>query len=402
MVFVHTVTLFPDGSKQELLPLRLKHFYCCYKRQKQQVARLLFSRQPPAGILHPENDLFTFIRDQMRLFKKILRLFGLLLAVLLLLIAGMAGYILFFLPNVKKAANLSIETSPARIKRGEYLANHVMACMSCHSDRNWNKPGAPMVAGTLGKGGGKFDNDSLGFFGDLYFPNITPFSLGSWTDGEIFRAITTGVDKNGKALSPIMPYEFYGRADAEDIKSIIAYLRSLPPIANTIPDKEVPLLFRVLNNLAPKEAAFTSRPSGKDTVAYGKYLSTVASCIACHSPFNGPGGIDLDHAFSGGPPFTMRGGRVTPINLTPDRETGIGLWTREIFLNKFRRYRDSSFLNQPIDPKKDFTSIMPWANFAGMKDEDLSAIYTYLRTLPPVHHKTDRLILHQQGRGTKR
>ena len=103
MVFVHTVTLFPDGSKQELLPLRLKHFYCCYKRQKQQVARLLFSRQPPAGILHPENDLFTFIRDQMRLFKKILRLFGLLLAFLLLLIAGMAGYILFFLPNVKKS-----------------------------------------------------------------------------------------------------------------------------------------------------------------------------------------------------------------------------------------------------------------------------------------------------------
>ena len=94
--------LVPDGSRQELLPLRLKHFYCSYKRQKIQVARLHFSWPPHAGILDPENDPFTFIRDQMRLFKKILRLVGLVLAVLLLLIAGLAGYILMFLPNVKK------------------------------------------------------------------------------------------------------------------------------------------------------------------------------------------------------------------------------------------------------------------------------------------------------------
>jgi hypothetical protein len=110
--------------------------------------------------------------------------------------------------------------------------------MSCHSTRDWEQPGAPVVAGTLGKGGDKFTQDSLGFFGDLYFPNITPAALGSWTDGEIFRAITMGVNKHGKALTSIMPYELYGKADAEDIKSVIAYLRTLPPVENKMHTKQ--------------------------------------------------------------------------------------------------------------------------------------------------------------------
>ena len=88
----------------------------------------------------------------------------------------------------------------------------------------------------------------------------------------------------------------------------------------------------------------------------------------------------------------MQAMHVTPINLTPDSTTGIGLWSREDFLNKFRRYRDSSVMQRTLDPKKDFTSLMPWAFFAGMKEEDLSAIYVYLRTLKPVRNKVDHII----------
>jgi mono/diheme cytochrome c family protein len=333
----------------------------------------------------------------MRLLKKLLRITAITVACLLVLLCCIAGYILYFLPNVGKAPDLKIEQTPERIKRGAYLANHVMACMSCHSTRAWDHPGAPPVAGTLGKGGDKFTQDSLGFFGDLYFPNITPAALGSWTDGEIFRAITSGVDKHGKGLTPIMPYEFYGKADAEDIKSVIAYLRTLPPVPNKIPENsKTPMLMQVVNNLAPAEPEFQQRPSEKDTVAYGRYLTRIAGCVICHSPFGGPMGVDLDQAFSGGPEFTMPALHVTPINLTPDSATGIGLWSREDFINKFRRYRDSSVTRRKIDPKKDFTSLMPWGSFAGMKDEDLSAIYTYLRTLKPVHNKVKHIITREE------
>jgi hypothetical protein len=122
----------------------------------------------------------------------------------------------------------------------------------------------------------------------------------------------------------------------------------------------------------------------------------------CHSPFTGPFGADPEKAFSGGPEFTMPALHVTPINLTPDNETGIGLWSREDFLNKFRRYRDSNVTHRKIDPKKDFTSLMPWASFAGMKDEDLSAIYTYLRTLKPVHNKVKHIITREELAQQKR
>jgi hypothetical protein len=339
----------------------------------------------------------------MQFLKKLIRVVAIMVASILVLLCGVAGYIMIFLPNVGTAPELKIERTPQRIQRGAYLANHVMACMSCHSTRDWAQPGAPVVAGTLGKGGEKFTQDSLGFFGDLYFPNITPAALGTWTDGEIFRAITMGVNKQGKALTSIMPYELYGKADAEDIKSVIAYLRTLAPVENKVhTTSKLPVLMQLVNNLLPAKPQFQQQPSKKDTVAYGRYLTRVAGCIMCHSPFTGPFGADPEKAFSGGPEFTMPALHVTPINLTPDNETGIGLWSREDFLKKFRRYRDSNVIHRKIDPKKDFTSLMPWASFAGMKDDDLAAIYTYLRTLKPVHNQVKHVITREEMVQTKR
>jgi len=329
----------------------------------------------------------------MQLLKKILKVTGIAIAGLIALLLCIVGYITFFLPNVGNPPDLHIAQTSQRIAHGAYLANHVMACMSCHSSRSWDHPGAPMIPGTMGKGGDKFTQDTLGFFGDLYFPNITPAALGSWTDGEIFHAITSGVGKDGRALTPIMPYKEYGKADVEDIKDVIAYLRSIPPVPNTIPTvNNIPFFIQVLNNLAPSKPEFHPKPDRRDTAAYGQYLTQVAGCIDCHSPFNGPFGVDKTQAFSGGPEFTMPGAHVRPINLTPDKQTGIGLWSRADFLGKFHRYRDSAVIGQTINPKSDFTSLMPWAFFAGMKDEDLSAIYTYLKTLQPVHNPVEHVV----------
>lgn len=326
----------------------------------------------------------------MRKLKKIFKITGITIGVIIILIFTAVVFVAWGLPIVSSAPAMKIDITPQRVARGKYLANNVMACMACHSSRNWNVAGAPMIEGTEGKGGDKFTQDSLGFFGDMYFPNITPYGIGDWTDGEIFRAITTGVDKDGNALTPIMPYEFYGKVDSEDIKCVIAYLRTLKPMESKSPPKQVPFFIKMVNNLAPGKPAFQQKPSENDTIAYGKYLATSAACVSCHSPFKGLGGVDYDHPFAGGPEFTMPSGRVRPINLTPDKETGIGTWSKEDFINLFKRFRDTSVLHQHIDPKADFSTLMPWPFFAGMSDKDLGAIYSYLRTIKPIRNKVER------------
>src|SRR5687768_11646792 len=142
--------------------------------------------------------------------KKALKVVGIIVSVLLLTVAGLASYIKFGLPNVGPAPELKVEASAERIARGKYLANHVMVCMDCHSTRNWNEFSAPPVPGTLGKGGEVFDH-KMGFPGVYYASNITPSGIGDWTDGEIFRAITSGVRKNDKPIFPVMPHKNYGQ-----------------------------------------------------------------------------------------------------------------------------------------------------------------------------------------------
>ena len=85
----------------------------------------------------------------------------------------------------------------------------------------------PIIEGTFGGGGEKFGKEA-GFPGTLYSKNITPYALHNWTDGEIFRATTSGETKDGKALFPLMGYPAYGKMDREDVYSIIAYVRTLP------------------------------------------------------------------------------------------------------------------------------------------------------------------------------
>ena len=81
-------------------------------------------------------------------------------------------------------------------------------------------------------------------------------------------------------------------------------------------------------------------------------------------------------------------GIVSSSNITPDIETGIGRWTKEDFLNRFKEYTNKISTVKPGE----LNTPMPWGQFAGMKDEDISAIYDYLKTIPPVHHKVDRFV----------
>jgi mono/diheme cytochrome c family protein len=315
--------------------------------------------------------------------KKILRVLGIIvLSVLLLLLVAIA-YIKIALPNVGAAPQITVAKTPENLKRGTYLANSVMSCMDCHSKRMMNQYSMPMDISTAGQGGERFDQH-LGFPGVFYSANITPTGIGSWTDGEIYRAITTGVRKNGKPIFPVMPYHAYGFADPEDVKSVIVYLRSLNPIDNVVPQSSTDFPMGIILNTIPKKASPMTRPASGDSIANGRYLFTVASCHDCHTPFDN-GKFDESLALAGGRVFPVEGGKVSSANITPDKETGIGSWSREFFVQHFAMYRDSAIAHRTVIPGQ-VQTYMPWTLYGKMTDSDLANIYAYIQTIQPIKH----------------
>lgn len=309
-----------------------------------------------------------------------------ILIVLVICLAAGFGYLSFVLPNVDAAPELTVDRSPERIKHGEYLANHVNACMDCHSTRDWTRFSGPIMPGTTGKGGEYFGPE-MGFPGKFYSKNITPKNLSNWTDGEIFRAITTGVNKDGKVLFPVMPYLNYGSMDKEDIYDIIAYIRSLAPIDNEVAESKADFPMNLIMNTIPQRASLTSKPDKADPIKYGAYLVNAAACMECHTQVK-KGQIIPELAYSGGREFAMPNGVLRSSNITPDLETGIGLWSEEDFVKRFKFYSDS--INTSHLKPNEFNTIMPWAMYAGMDSTDLKAIYLYLKTLKPVKNHVDK------------
>jgi mono/diheme cytochrome c family protein len=306
--------------------------------------------------------------------------------VIVLGIGSALTYLFTAYPDVGAAPDISVEGTEQQIKRGKYLANHVSVCMDCHSTRNFDKFSGPIVPGTFGKGGDAFTED-MGLPGTFYSKNITPHNLGNWSDGEIYRAITEGVTKEGNALFPIMPYPGYSRMDPDDVKAIIAYLRTLEPIDYQPPESQANFPVSILLRTDPQPADPMERPNPKNTIKYGKYMITIAGCTDCHTPQNQ--GTDIKGMYlAGGFEYKMPFGTVRSANITPDNETGIGRWSQEMFVKEFKQY------DVPIDSlqdikKGDMNTLMPWQMYAGMSEQDLKAIYNYLRTVDAVTHKVD-------------
>ncbi len=319
--------------------------------------------------------------------KKIFKYIGIILGIIALAIIGILTYLKFALPNVGNAPELKIEVTPAKLERGNYLANHVMLCMDCHSTRNWSLFSGPMTAGTEGKGGEIFDQ-KLGFPGIYIAPNITPFHLQNWTDGEIFRAITSGVSKDGRALFPIMPHHLYGQIDKTDIEAVITYIRSLKPIENktAISSSDFPMNFII--NTIPKKPNFSKIPEQSNQINYGKYMITAAGCLDCHTKQEN-GKFVGDH-YAVGFAFKLQDGSIVrSANLTPDKETGLGNWTADQFVSRFKMYADSAFIIPKV-AAGEFQTTMPWTMYAGMSEQDLNAIYKYLQSLPPTKNQVEK------------
>src|SRR2546423_553496 len=148
------------------------------------------------------------------------------------------------------------EATPTRLTRGKYLVDGVNGCFGGHTDADWSKPGAPPVAGREGSGH-VWSDQNLPW---LIAPNITAdqeTGIGTWSDDALARAIREGIGHDGRALFPIMPYPEYRKMSDEDLASVIAYLRTAPPVHNQLPTTKLPfpLNFLMQNMPEPVTAA---------------------------------------------------------------------------------------------------------------------------------------------------
>lgn len=308
---------------------------------------------------------------------KILKIVGFVVAIVLFVILGAGLYVNFSQPNVGAAPALTVSKDSLSIARGKYLANHVSVCIDCHSQRDWSAFSGPVVSGTEGRGGEVFDHNA-GFPGKIYSSNLTPANLSGWSDGELYRAITAGVSKDGRALFPLMAYNRFGKMSSDDILSIIAYIRSLKPIPNAVPKTVLDFPVSLLNKLSPKLAEHQPLPMASDTIKYGAYLVNAAGCVDCHSKQD-KGQIIAGTEFGGGMEFRQPAGIIRAPNITKHQTAGIGSWAKELFVARFKAYEKSPLTKIG---KEELNSPMPWKMYSGMTEQDLSAIYAYLRSLP--------------------
>jgi len=319
-----------------------------------------------------------------RVWKKILPV---ILLVGVFFTGGTYLYIRYTLPKIPPVENIVIDyNDTALLKRGEYLVEHVAICVDCHSPRDITYFSWPIVPGQKGAGG-PFLSQKLGytFPGESFTPNITPAHLGSWTDGELYRVLTTGIDRHGRTINHAMPFKNFAQADPTDIKAMIAYIRTLTPIKNKKAGTTTINFFHSLyNRTIPRDVKPIYLAKLKTAIDSGHYLVTIASCNDCHTPKKWLEINDNSRMLSGGIEFPLpTGGFVHSANLTPD-ESGLEAWTEAAFINKFKSYRDSGAIYKTTPNA--FNSLMPWSTYRYMTDHDLHTIYAYLRSIKPVYN----------------
>lgn len=321
--------------------------------------------------------------------RRVVKAIGVLMVAAGVLAVGGYSYLLLAYPKVGPASALRADPTPERLARGRYLSDHVAACTDCHSQRDWTRYAGPVKADTYGAGGEVWD-ETMGFPGRLVSLNITPAALSSWTDGEIVRAFTEGLSRDGTPLFPLMPYPTYGQHMAqEDALAIVAYLRTIPPRSQQLADRRLNFPLPLIVRTMPASGNATAgRPDPADRVAYGRYLTNIAGCADCHTPINDRNEAIADKRLAGGHEFQMPNGLIArSANLTPDA-TGLRGWTEDQFVEKFKAYGVAS--PAPVQPG-DFNTPMPWPAYAGMTRDDLGAIFAYLQTVTPVTNVVEKI-----------
>jgi len=267
-------------------------------------------------------------------------LFGTLLLLLIVAAAG-AAWLLLRRPSQVAAAGIKVPMTPERIARGKYIFENLADCAGCHSERDFSRVAGPEVP--AGRGRGNVLSELMhGLPGTVVAPNITPdpdTGIGKWSDGEKIRAIREGVDRDGRALFPMMPYTQYRHMSDDDVQSVVAFLDSLAPVHHPLPVTHLDFPVSIFVKFAPQPAGSVPAPNPADSLKYGEYLVTVGGCSDCHTPQQkGQPLPGMD--FAGGQPFETTFGTIVSANIITDPDTGIGKWNEDFFLKKFADYKE--------------------------------------------------------------
>jgi mono/diheme cytochrome c family protein len=265
---------------------------------------------------------------------------------------------------------LAAVTDSATIARGRYLAYGPAHCSDCHvtpAEYPTLKSGAsPALAG-----GAEFVIPP----GTIRVPNITSDSatgIGRRTDGDIARILRYGVRADGRSAIPFM--ECHDMSDA-DIVALLSFLRSQRPVRNPVAAHHLNLLGKavmafIMKPIGPTREPPAQSPPPGPTLERGAYLVTaVANCAGCHSPRNMVTGAYTGPRLAGGSAMetTNPSIKVTPPDITSSGRPG--QWTEEEFVARFRAGE-----RIPGSP-------MPWQAFRRISDDDLRAIYRYLKSV---------------------
>lgn len=246
-------------------------------------------------------------------------------------------------------------------------------------DTDWSAPEAPPQPGKIGAGV-VFPLEGLP--GRIVGSNITPdkeTGAGSWSDEDFYKALTQGIGRDGRTLFSLMPYRRYRELSDEDLASLIVYVRSIEPVRNLLPKTELAEPVRQsLKPLPPRP--LSPPPDLSDSVKRGAYLANAADCFTCHTPVNPQGEPLPGMEFAGG--WVLKGpwGEVAGANITPD-PSGIPYYDEPMFLSVMRTGR--------VKGVRKLNVLMPWRFYRDMADQDLKALFAWLRTLKPVSHRVD-------------
>lgn len=281
---------------------------------------------------------------------------GILTSLLTLIVAAVSvtalvGLAKLYAPRVEAASDLKVAGTPEQVERGRYLTNSL--CVECHSQTQQ----LPLT------GGVDFAKEIPLPIGVVVSPNLTPGGpLKDWTDGEIFRELRTGVDRDGHHLIVMSSVPVRNMSD-EDLQAVIAYLRSQPAVEHDTPNPPdqpsylAAIMFGagMLPAGLPPVAEHIAPPAKGPTAEYGQYIVGYAGCRDCH-------GVNL----TGGDPkgFAPVGPSLRIVKV----------WNAEQFVKTLRT---------GVDPSgTELGTVMPWKVISRMDDTDLTAIHEYLVSLP--------------------
>lgn len=284
-----------------------------------------------------------------------------------------SGFFFALVPLLSSFVSGGAAHAETALERGAYLVNTIGTCGNCHTAR-----GGPMK-GKAFAGGNSFGGPKAPF--TAYASNLTPdkeTGIGRWTDAQIITAIREGVRPDGSIIGPPMAIELYRNISDNDVKAMVAYLRTVKPVKNKVKKSTYRMPLH-----KGKPAGRVADVSKSDPVKYGAYLSgPLGHCIECHTP-QIRGRFDYKKQLGrGGRVFHGPWGRSVSRNMTPHREDGLGKWSAK----QIKRA-----ITEGVRP--DGTKLKPPMSYGLYKKvsaSDMDAIVAYLKSLKPLASKKVR------------